>query len=93
MNTITTLAKLGRNAKAIVRRIKPIEAQIALMSMGFVLGDVITVTNIASQGGPIAVQVQGTKIALRQDLANEIEVELLTTLTPDSLKPQHNSGT
>jgi Fe2+ transport system protein FeoA len=70
-----TLHGLPKGARARVVTIGPVEAQIALLNMGLVPGDVVEVTDIALRGGPIAIRVHGTKIAMRADLARQITVE------------------
>lgn len=72
--TPQTLFGLPKGVRAKVVAIGPVEAQIALMNMGLVPGDVVEVSDIALHGGLIAVRVHGTKIALRSELARQITV-------------------
>lgn len=71
------LWELRIGQRAVLRRILPTDAQVAMMNMGLLPGDVVELTNRAPNNGPVAIWCNGTKIACRSDVAQQIEVELL----------------
>ena len=73
--TIYTLGKLKQGDKGRILEIRPVEHRIVLMNMGILVGDSFEITEIAPQGSPIALQLGGIKIILRQEDAENILVE------------------
>lgn len=71
------LASLRKGDRAIVRNISSLDVQITLMNMGLMPGDTLELTDLAMAGCPLAVRVNGTKIAFRRSVAKAIEVEKL----------------
>lgn len=71
----TALANLHTGDRAVLRAIDDVQLQIALMNMGLVPGDVIEVSDVALQGCPMAIRVNGTKIALRRAMAVHVIVQ------------------
>ena len=67
--------RIGDRGRLLV--IPAVEARVALLQMGVPPGAVVTLTNRAPSGCPLAIQVHGTKLALRQELARQIRVERL----------------
>jgi len=78
----TTLDRLPRGARAVLRHIRSAEARIALLNMGVMPGDLIELTDLTLGGCPIAFRVRSTKIALRRAVAATVEVERVEETAP-----------
>ena len=70
------LSKLQIGQKAKVTEIRSPELELALMKLGLLRGDEIRMNHQAPWNGPLALQVNGTQIALRRSDAEHIEIEL-----------------
>ena len=51
------------------------ELRLQLLRLGLVEGDIVTVTNVAILRGPIALKVNGQKLAIRKSDARRIHIE------------------
>ena len=72
--------KIGDRGKII--QIHSPELEMVLMKLGLVRGDQFRVTQQAPFNGPIAVQCNGTQVAIREQDARAIEVSLIHGKTP-----------
>lgn len=71
------LTEIGKGKSGVVLEVESKELAVSLMKHGLMAGDSITVTDLAPFGGPIAVQVNGHKVALRRRDALMITVKPL----------------
>lgn len=68
------LSECRRGEIGVVKTITPRTLAVSLMALGMLPGDELEVVNLAPFGGPLAVRVNGTKIALRRSEAALIEI-------------------
>lgn len=68
------LSDLGLGVKGVVVKIDRKDLEIALMGLGLVAGDRFEVSELAPFGGPIALRLPGSKIALRKADAHHVLV-------------------
>lgn len=60
-----------------VLRIEDPQLKLALLRIGLLEGDKITLTEKAPMGGPLAFRVRGGKIAMRRSDAARVQIKLL----------------
>ena len=70
----TTLAQLVVGNRAKIEKFTDAETSIKLMEMGCVPGEIITVSNIAPFGDPIAILISGYQLSLRKNEASKVIV-------------------
>jgi ferrous iron transport protein A len=68
------LSEVGLGQKALVLSIENPELELALMRLGLMSGDEVTVSDQAPLGGPIALRIPGGKVAIRRSDARKIKV-------------------
>jgi ferrous iron transport protein A len=61
----------------LVLRIQDPQLKLALLRIGLLEGDKITLTEKAPMGGPLAFRVHGGKIAMRRSDAARVQIKLL----------------
>ena len=71
------LDELEIGEKARVTSVGSRELEIALLQLGLVPGEVVELSNEAPGGDPIAIRVQGTKIAMRKRDARLVGISRL----------------
>ena len=73
-----TLDQLRNNQQAIIKRLPDdYHVCVGLMEQGFIPNILISLAHRAPFNGPLAVRLQGTKIAINAEIARQIEVDLL----------------
>lgn len=72
------LSELSKGSQAMIVSVQSSSLEVTLMKLGVVSGDIITLTDQAPFGGPLAMQIGGNKVALRRSDAKQIEVRVLT---------------
>jgi len=72
------LSELSKGSRAMIVSVNSSPLEVTLMQLGVVTGDIITLSDFAPFGGPLAMQVGGNKVALRRSDAARIEVKMLT---------------
>jgi ferrous iron transport protein A len=70
------LSELPLGTKGIIRKINSEEIKVGLLSLGLTLGEQVTLSDLAPFGGPIALKLHGTKVAIRKQDAASILVEV-----------------
>lgn len=68
------LSDIGLGQKVLVLSIEDSELELALMRLGLMSGDEVTISDQAPLGGPIALRVPGGKVAIRRSDARHINV-------------------
>lgn len=71
------LSELKKGMGGIIAEITHPELEVALMKVGLVRGDRFVLSNIAPLGGPLALLINGHKVALRRRDAQFITVNPL----------------
>lgn len=66
----------GKQGRIVSIDSKPLE--VALLKLGLLAGDIFIVSDMAPFKGPVALQVEGTKIALRRSDAQFVTVEVIS---------------
>ncbi|MEM7035685.1 MAG: FeoA family protein [Bacteroidota bacterium] len=74
------LAEMGKGDRGVIVKIEGKSLEMALLRLGLVPGDSFEVADLAPMGGPMALQVRGTKIALRRNNAHHVTVKFDTTI-------------
>lgn len=69
------LSDMQRGATGTILEIEHKALEIALMRLGLVTGDRFEVADIAPMGGPMAINVDGTKVAMRRSDAANVKVK------------------
>jgi Fe2+ transport system protein FeoA len=73
----TTLDRLGRGARAVVRQIRAARSiRHRLGGLGLHPGDVLEVVRGSWRSGPILIAIHGVEVALARGQAEVVEVEL-----------------
>ena len=73
----TTLAQLEVGNRAKIEKYTDADVSLKLMQMGCIPGEIITVSNIAPLGDPIAILVSGYQLSLRLSEASKVIVNRL----------------
>ncbi|MDG1776202.1 MAG: FeoA domain-containing protein [Crocinitomicaceae bacterium] len=74
------LSKISNGETVIVRQIEESSLKVKLMEMGIVEGKELRVLYRAPLGDPIAIDVSGYVLSLRNDEANRVQVDLKPNL-------------
>ncbi len=70
------LSKLNKGASATIVLVTSRDLEVALMKYGVMCGDLFTLSDIAPMGGPLALEIDGNKVAIRKSDAEKIEVKV-----------------
>jgi ferrous iron transport protein A len=62
----TRLSELSRGAKARILAFDAADVEMALINLGVIPGAKCRLTNVSPFGGPIAFDINGTKVAMRK---------------------------
>jgi ferrous iron transport protein A len=76
-NGIESLADLQVGQEALVIQIKDPQLKLALLRLGILEGDKVTLTERAPMGGPMAFRVRGGKVAMRKADAARVFIKAL----------------
>ena len=68
------LSQLQQGESGEIVSIAASELELELMRLGLVMGDRVTMSNAAPLGGPIAVEITGSKVAMRRADAQQITI-------------------
>lgn len=74
---ITTVAHLKRGQKGRIREFKEDLLPIKLLELGCLPGNVVEMVQLAPLKDPIYINVNGSHIAIRRSIAQQIELDLL----------------
>ena len=74
---MSSLAKLKKGQKAVVRSITDPRLERRLMDLGCLPGELVMISNTAPLGCPIAVRVAGSELSLRVEEAASVQVDLV----------------
>lgn len=79
MNTNKTilLSQVKEGYKVIIKDIKDIYVKNHLNQIGITLNNEVIVSKIAPLGSPIAIKTLDAEIAIRKEIADKIEVQLI----------------
>lgn len=77
----SALNSIKNGTTVYVKSIKASDLKVKLLEMGFSEGKEVRVLYRAPFGDPMAVEIGGYTLSLRNDEAEQIEVELFETLT------------
>jgi Fe2+ transport system protein FeoA len=66
------LSELSKGAKGVILSIEGHELELSLLRLGLLVGDRFEVSDIAPFRGPMALKVNGTKVALRLSDAHKV---------------------
>jgi len=69
------LSELKKGQAGTIAGIERPELEVALMKVGLVRGDQFTLSDIAPLGGPLALEINGHKVALRRSDARFITIQ------------------
>ena len=69
------LSELQKGQKGVVVSIEGQELELSLMRLGLLAGDAFEVSDIAPFKGPMAIKVNGTKLALRLIDASNVKIQ------------------
>lgn len=72
------LSELSKGSRAMIVSVNSSPLEVTLMKLGVVTGDIVTLSDFAPFGGPLAMQIGSNKVALRRSDAARIEVKMLT---------------
>ena len=72
------LSEVSKGSQAMIVSVQSSSLEVTLMKLGVVIGDIVTFTDVAPLGGPMAIRIGSSKVALRRSDANQIEVKILT---------------
>ena len=73
-----TVADLKRGQRGIIREFAQDEIPIKLLELGCLPGNRVELVQVAPLRDPIYIDVNGSHIAIRRDMAERIELELLS---------------
>lgn len=73
----TTVAHLKKGQKGIIKDFTQDILPIKLLELGCLPGNVVELVQIAPLKDPIYINVNGTHIAIRRSVANQIEIEII----------------
>lgn len=77
------LSHLKNNQEGIIVAYNVEDIPLKLIEMGCMEGNLVEFIQKAPFGDPLYLNINGTKLAIRKDIASKIEVELLTTNSHD----------
>ena len=72
----TTLAKLKRGETAVIKKIATDAIPLKLLEMGCLPGNEVTLLQVAPFSCPMYLNVNGSHLAIRKEVARKIEVEI-----------------
>ena len=72
-----TLAELKRGEKAIITDVSSIHIPLKLLEMGCLPGKEVSLIQIAPLKDPLYIKVNGSHLAIRKDMANQINITKL----------------
>ena len=72
----TTLAKLKRGETAVIKEIASDVIPLKLLEMGCLPGNEVTLLQVAPFSCPMYLNVNGSHLAIRKEVARKIEVEI-----------------
>ncbi len=73
----TTLNRLKKGEKAIIKEFDVDAVPLKLLEMGCLPGNVVELLQIAPFGDPLYLNINGSHVAIRIETAKEIEVDLI----------------
>ncbi len=73
----TTIAKLKKGEKGIIKDFDADIIPLKLLEMGCLPGNMVELLQIAPFGDPLFLDINGSHLAIRLETAREIEVELI----------------
>lgn len=73
----TTIDQLKKGQKAIILHFDVQKIPLKLIEMGCMEGHEVSLLQIAPLGDPFYLELNGSHVAIRKELAQEIEVELI----------------
>lgn len=74
----TTVAGLKKGQKAVITEFNIDAIPLKLLEMGCLLGNLVELIQIAPFGDPIYINVNDSHVAIRKEMAMEIDVEPIT---------------
>ncbi|QKX04915.1 ferrous iron transport protein A [Aquimarina sp. TRL1] len=74
---ITTIANLKIGQKAIIKEINADNIPLKLLEMGCLPGNEVKLLQLAPFDCPMYLMVNGTHLAIRRNIATQIEVEII----------------
>lgn len=74
----TILARLKQGEKAIIKNFSIDAVPLKLIEMGCLSGNMVKMIHIAPLGDPIYININDTHVAIRMEIAKEINVEIIT---------------
>lgn len=69
------LSELSKGAKARILAFDAADVEMALINLGVIPGAKCHLTNVSPFGGPIAFDINGTKVAMRKQDASRVWVD------------------
>lgn len=72
-----TISSLKKGEKAIIKDFDIDTIPLKLLEMGCLPGNTVEVLQIAPFGDPLYLNINGAHVAIRKEMANEIEVEFI----------------
>lgn len=79
---MTTVADLNRGEKGIIREFEGKILPVKLMEMGCLPGNLVALIEVAPLNDPIYINVSGSHIAIRRNLAKTIVLDLVKDTLP-----------
>lgn len=79
---MTTVADLKRGEKGIIREFEGKILPVKLMEMGCLPGNLVALIEVAPLNDPIYINVSGSHIAIRRNLAKTIVLDLVNDTLP-----------
>jgi ferrous iron transport protein A len=73
----TTLNRLKKGEKAIIKEFDVDAVPLKLLEMGCLPGNVVELLQIAPFGDPLYLNINGSHVAIRVETAKEIEVDII----------------
>ncbi|WP_010177141.1 FeoA family protein [Aquimarina agarilytica] len=73
----TTLAELKRGQSAVITMFETDEIPLKLLEMGCLPGNEVTLLQVAPFSCPMYLNINGSHLAIRKEVAKQIEIELI----------------
>ncbi|WP_010522186.1 FeoA family protein [Aquimarina agarivorans] len=73
----TTLAELKRGQSAIITMVETDAIPLKLLEMGCLPGNEVTLLQVAPFSCPMYLNINGSHLAIRKEVARQIEIELI----------------
>jgi len=72
-----TISDLKRGEQAIIHSYDVNNIPLKLIEMGCLVGNTVSLVQIAPLNDPLYLNINGTYLAIRKEIANQIEVDLI----------------